>query len=302
MELTKIVKSWINTDSDIQDPPYNYDLIMNIEEKDYPKYLKKIFKYQTGQDLNLKNPKTYNEKIQWLKLYDDSVLRTKLTDKILVRDYITEKIGSKYLKPILWKGNNFDDIPFDSLPDRFFIKTNHGCKWHCYIKDKNKLLNDSQLFKYMRIRFNSWLQQSFFGWSAFELQYKKIVPQIYIEPVLFDESSLCPIDIEVYCFNSKPKLFRFLKYAEANSETLYDNDFKLLSKFDNIRPADDETKIKLHNLSSILSQEFKFVRVDWIVFNETLYFNELTFTPGSGLVNFPDKSVEKYLNSCLKIK
>lgn len=285
----------------ISEPPYEYDFIMNLCESEYPLYLKKIFKYRLGKNLNLNNPKTYNEKIQWLKLYDSTPLKSMLTDKILVRDWIKNKIGEKYLKPILWQGKSFDDIPFKDLPDSFFIKTNHGCKWHCYIKDKNAFLAEQNVYKYTKMRFDNWMQQSFFGWSDFEFQYKNIIPQLYVEKALLSSPESQPMEIEVYCFDGKPQLFRFLMYKDSSSETLYDGSFNLLSKYMNIS-VPDITRNKLFNLSRILSEKFKFVRVDWLVHNQTLYFNELTFTPASGLQEFSDKKIEKLLNSYLKLK
>lgn len=286
----------------VSEPPYNYEFLMNLSVADYPEYLKKIFKYRIGRNLNLKNPKTFNEKIQWLKLYDSTPLKTILTDKILVRDWVQKKIGKEYLKPVLWIGNSFDEIPFKKLPKKFFIKVNHGCKWHCYIKDKKSFLDDENLYKYTKMRFDGWMNQSFFGWSAFELQYKDIIPKLYIEEAMFEPNNDCPIEVEVYCFDGKPQLFRFLKYKELFSETLYDGNFNALSEYISISVSSDSTKTKLYNISQILSDKFKFVRVDFLIHNQTLYFNELTFTPASGLQEFSDKKIEKLLNSYLKLK
>ncbi len=286
----------------VAEPPYNYDFLMSLSEADYPVYLKKIFKYSTGHNLNLKNPKTFNEKIQWLKLYDSTPLKTLLTDKVLARDWVQRKIGKEYLKPVLWVGNSFDEIPFENLPKNFFIKVNHGCKWHCYIKDKQSFIADENLYKYIKMRFDGWMDQSFFGWSAFEFQYKDIIPKLFIEEAMFEAYNDSPIELEVYCFDGRPQLFRFLKYKELFSETLYDGAFNPLSEYISITVRSDSTKNKLYNISQILSNKFKFVRVDFLIHNETLYFNELTFTPSSGLQEFTDKKIEKLLNSHLKIK
>ena len=200
--------SKLNIFKNIGDPPYSYDEIIRLDEKDYPKYLKKIYKKITKENLNLKNPKSFNEKIQWLKLYDSTLLKTQLTDKVLVRDWIKKKIGDEYLKPVLWIGKNFDDIPFDELPNRFIIKANNGCKWQFIIKNKDVFLEKKILKEIVRSRFNGWMVQSFFPFAGFELQYKNIEPQILIEPLLRDEVNEKDYEIEIYCFNGSPKILQ----------------------------------------------------------------------------------------------
>ena len=108
---------------------FDYNYMMALDKKDYAKYLCEAYLIKTGQKLNLKHPKTLNEKIQWLKIYDNIPIKAQLTDKILVRDWVKDKIGEEYLKPVLWIGDKFEDIPFDTLPDSFIIKANHGCRW-----------------------------------------------------------------------------------------------------------------------------------------------------------------------------
>ncbi len=152
-----ISKFSFNNNDKIPDPPYSYDLLANLAESEYPKYLKKTFKYLTGKELNLKNPQTFNEKIQWLKLYDATELKTRLTDKILVRDWVKDKIGSEYLKPVLQICSCFDEINFDNLPNSFMVKANNGCKWHYRIKDKEKLLTNDILKSIVKKHFDGWL-------------------------------------------------------------------------------------------------------------------------------------------------
>ncbi len=105
-----------------------------MPESEYPEVLKAVFKQKTGKNLNSGHPKTFNEKIRWLKLYDCTPLKTKLTDKVL--DRVKERIGGEYLKPVLRIGKDFNDIPFEVLPQAFIIKASNGCKWHYVIKKK----------------------------------------------------------------------------------------------------------------------------------------------------------------------
>ncbi len=264
---------------------------MELDEKLYKKYLIDAYRIKTGQKLNLRHPKTINEKIQWLKLYDNKPIKTTLTDKILVRDYVKEKIGDDYLKPILWAGRNFEDIPFNSMPSSFIIKTNHGCKWHFIIKDLNKFLNNNILFESVQMQFKDWLSRSFFGFSDFETQYKEIVPALMIEPLLRDESGNCE-EIEVLCFNSQPKIIqRYKKSKPTRDVCVYTEDYKhcnmkFLATDNSVYIELDEILTQAVELSKKLSVGFKLVRIDWMVHKGKLYFQEMTFTPLSGYIEF----------------
>ena len=148
--------------NDIGNPPWDYYFLQNLDEKEYPKYLAKLFKLNTGEKLPLKwdfrnrrrvidknKCKTFNQKLQWLKLYGVTPLMRDCTDKVLVRDYVKEKIGEEYLKPVIQivrneelevRNNNltsnfslltpnlFDKINWKEFPNSFVLKCNHGCK------------------------------------------------------------------------------------------------------------------------------------------------------------------------------
>ena len=272
---------------DIGEPPYEYDLLVSLAESEYPKYLKKMFKFITGKELNLKHPKTFNEKIQWIKLYDNKQQKSELTDKVKVRYWVREKIGEKYLKPVLWVGDKYDDIPFETLPCSFIIKANHGCKWQYKIKEKEEFIKEKALFNYIKERFDGWMRQTFFPWAGFEMQYKGIEPKILIEPILIDEDKLYPVEYEIYCFNGKPKIYQKIEYSIPPKCSVYNEDFsesELILNPEYIKenePA-DETLKEAVELSKELAAGFKLVRVDWLLYNNQIYFNEMTFTPFSG--------------------
>ena len=217
----------LNQTKNIQNSLYDYNFLISLNKKEYPKYLKEFFKIETGEELNLDNPKTFNEKIQWLKLYDCTPLKSLLSDKVKVRYWIKDKIGEKYLKPLVWVGKHFDDIPFKELPEAFVIKANHGCKWQYMIKSKNKFLREENLFKYIKMRFDGWMQQTFFPFAGFEMQYKNIEPQILIEPLLLHSPSDSPTEYEIYCFNSVPKIYQKIKYTSPPVVTVYNDDFSI---------------------------------------------------------------------------
>lgn len=292
---------------DIGFPPYEYDLLVSLDECEYPQYLERMFKKITGEKLNLKNPKTFNEKIQWLKLYDATPLKTQLTDKVLVRDWIKEKIGEEYLKPVLQICKSFDEIDFNSLPNEFIIKTNHGCKWHYRIKAKQDFLQTEEVYSYVKSKFDGWMQQSFFPWAGFELQYKNIVPQILIEPVLLSDGIDYPIEYEIYCFNGKPMLMQKMRYTSPTVVNLYKKDYsytpiKMNAEHIKVEDLPDENLKQAAELSKVLAKDFLLVRVDWLVCNDRFYFNEMTFTPMSGFFDFEDKSWNRELGNLLRIK
>ena len=275
---------------------FDYDFMMSLDEKDYPKYLCEAYYIKTGQKLNLKHPKTINEKIQWLKIYDNIPIKTTLTDKVLVTDWVKEKIGEEYLKPVLWIGNKFDDIPFNELPESFVIKCNHGCKWQCIIKDKTNFVKYNLINVQTKTKIDGWLKQSFFGWSDFETQYIKIKPQIIIEPFLYENDNKGHREIEIWCFNGKPLIIQELEYKTINSQrsvSTWDENYKNINlKFSDLDTLTEkecsEINKKAAELSKILAKNFKFVRIDWMINNNKLYFCEMTFTPYSGFIIFPE--------------
>ncbi len=311
MKYSEMISNIINLfkNDKIGNPPWDYYFLKNLDEKEYPMYLSKLFKLNTGEKLPLewsfkdrkwtinKNKcKTFNQKIQYIKLYGINDLMRGCTDKAKVRDFIRESIGAKYLKPVLRICNSFDEINFDKLPNSFVIKCNHGCKWHYIIKNKEKYLKNKLLIDLTRQNITGWLEQDYGFWGGFELQYRNIEHKILIEPLLREEINTPVREIEVYCFNGKPKIFINVQYGVKREICYYDESFNFIDlilhpdgkniikkeKADNLLNQTNELSIKL-------SKNFCFVRVDWLVFKNKLYFNELTFTPYSGFIKFDKK-------------
>ncbi len=293
--------------NNIGEPPWEYDLVYNLPESEYPKYLAKIFKYRTGEKLPLKYDfknrnwiidkkrcKTFNQKMQWIKLYGITDLMRKCTDKITVRDYVKEKIGSEYLKTVLQICNSFDEIDFDKLPDSFVMKCNHGCKWQYIIKDKNDYLNTPTFVDITKQQITGWLNQEFWVWVGFELQYKGINPKILIEPLMRDNINLPCQQIQLYFFNN---LLKFIVKIYNDKEiTVWDEKLNFAENVFNTKEKNLNIKadklIKLTNdlsIKLISKSNFKFVRVDWMIYQNKAYFEELTFTPYSGFIKFDKK-------------
>ena len=285
---------------------FDYGFMLNLKTKEYPKYLKEAYFVQMGRKLNLKCPKTFSEKIQWLKLYDNSLIKTNLTDKVLVRDWIREKIGEDYLKPIFQICNSFDEIDFDSLPDKFMVKCNHGCKWQYTVKNKEEYLKHDFLINYSKKMIDGWMNQTFYGWSDFELQYKDIQPKILVEKLLCDAIDKPSKEFEILCFNSLPKYFTVVDNNSGN-RNVYDENYNLVDLKFSLSTNDKSIEVdsllkEAVLLSQKLAENFKLVRVDWMVYENKLYFNEMTFTPHSGFIHFPngyenwDNKLGKMLN------
>ena len=152
-------------------------------ESKYPELLCDWYYETCEKALDLSRPRTYNEKVQWLKLYDTTPLKTRLSDKYLVRQWISEKIGDQYLIPLLGAWDHFDEIDFDALPNQFVLKANHGCGWLVIVKDKNKF-NRGDAKK----KFDYWMHTNFAYCAGLELQYRDIKPKIIAERYLEDES------------------------------------------------------------------------------------------------------------------
>ena len=200
---------------------FNYKLKKYCAPEMRPVMLKDWFFEKTGEILNLDNPQTFNEKIQWMKLYDSTPIKTRLADKYLVREWVKEKIGEEYLITLLGVWDNFDEIDFDKLPNQFVLKCNHGCGYNIIVKDK-KTFN----IENARKKINAWLREDFAFKYGFEMHYsdipRKIIAEKYIE-----NSDNDLYDYKVWCFNGKAQYVQFL--SERNTDGLkmafYDRDW-----------------------------------------------------------------------------
>ena len=287
---------------------YQYDFLMSLPEKKYEKYLKEAYFLRKNKKLDMKRPKTLNEKIQWLKIYDNLPIKTQLTDKVLAREWVAQKIGTEYLKPVFQICDDFYSIDFDKLPSKFVLKCNHGCKWQFVILNKEAFLKRADFFRLAESNINGWLASSFFGWSDFETQYKNITPKLIIEKYLRDGKDDDIREFCIYCFNSEPKVYEEIKnVVPIKTYCFYNKDFQLIPlKLNNGAVYKEDEAIdnlkKAVELSKILAEGFKFVRIDWYMYKDKLYFNEMTFTPFSGDIPFEDEKFDVELGNMLNLK
>lgn len=272
----------------------------------YPLILKDWFLDCTGEILNLDNPRTFNEKIQWMKLYDSTPIKSRLADKYLVREWVAEKIGEQYLIPLLGVWDSFDDIDFSTLPDRYVLKCNHGCAYNLIVKNKNELDQAKA-----RQVFNRWMNEDFAYKAGLELHYsgitRKIIAEAYIENTGSNEGDL--YDYKFWCFNGKVKYIQFL--SERNTSGLkmafYDLDWKK-QDFVYSYPLDAKEIEKPDNLNEMitlaekLAEGFNHVRVDFYRMDDgTLYFGEMTFTSASGTCKWVPAEMNRVIGDMIEL-
>lgn len=268
-------------------------------------YLKMAYKSKMGKKLNLDNPKTFNEKLQWLKLYDRKPEYTRYVDKIEVRKYIAETIGEEYLIPCLGVWDSPEDIDFSKLPNQFVLKCNHNSGLGmCICKDKSKL--DISKVKNELLK---GLKQNYFL-NGREWPYKNVKPKIIAEKYMEDESGYELKDYKFFCFDGKVKALFIASDREIiNEETkfdFFDEEFNHLN-FRNGHP-NSKNKIdkpkgfeKMKQLAEKLSVDIPQVRVDLYDIDGEIYFGELTFTHWSGLIPFEPESWDYKFGSWLDL-
>lgn len=267
-------------------------------------YLEILYYLKMNRVLHFKNPKTFNEKIQWLKIYDRNPMYTKLVDKIQVKEYIMETLGCDVVIPTLGVWDKFEDIDWDILPEKFVLKTNHsgGSTGVVICKDKSNF----DKLKAGKILERS-LQTSIYP-TLKEWPYKNIRPQIFAEEYMEDSSGELR-DYKFLCFNGIVKCsFVCLNRRSKGGLCLdfYDRDWNKMpfrrhypnSNITLERPLTYDQMIKC---AELLARGIKFVRVDFYEIKGKLYFGEITFYPGSGFEEFTPEKWDYELGSWLKL-
>ena len=279
---------------------YAMGRLFNGSSKKDEIYLNMLYKLKMGKKIDFKNPKTFNEKQQWMKAHYYNPLYTQLADKYAVREYIKEKIGEEYLIPLLGVYDKFDDIDFDKLPNQFVIKCNHDSGGLVICKDKAKLDKDKA-----KIRIESCLKRSYYLNSR-EWVYRDIKPKIIIEQYMENENKNGLIDYKFFCFDGKPEMLYVSEGLEDHSTakiSFLTLDFQLAEfKRKDYRPFSDISQIikpehydEMLKLAGQLAQGFPFIRVDLYEINDKIYFSEFTFFPCSGMMPFdPEKWDETF--------
>ena len=257
----------------------------NLTPEDIKYILETQFEVKMGKKLNLSNPLTFNEKLQWLKLYYRNDLLIKCADKVEARNYIRDTIGEQYLVPCLGIYDSPDEIDFDKLPDKFVLKVNWGSKQNLGCKDKSKFN-----IKRAKKKLTTWLtpKQNYY-YNFFEWQYKNIKPKIICEKYLDLTNDGVITNYRFFCFDGKFKIFSTLFSKDGkNYINFYDTDLNYipvkqsLPNNPNYVPKIINYK-KMVELAEKLAKPFPHVRVDMYEDSEkNIYMGELTFTNWNG--------------------
>ncbi|MBP5768238.1 MAG: hypothetical protein J6W51_03910 [Fibrobacter sp.] len=258
-----------------------------------------------GYKLDLSNPKSFSEKIQWLKLNNRNPLYTTLVDKYAVKNYVAKIIGEDHIIPILGVWNSAEKIDFDSLPNKFVLKTTNGGGGNVLVC-KNKLtLNREASIKKMDMQ----LKQRSIYKTYREWPYKNVTPRIIAEKYMEDENGELN-DYKFFCFNGKPQYCQVIR-DRFTKETIdfYDLEWNHMPFVglnpvveNGLNPVEKPRCLKaLIEACESLSEGIPFVRVDFFVINNQFYFGEMTFYPASGLGEFRPMEWNNRLGDLIKL-
>lgn len=265
-------------------------------------YLKLVYRANMYKKLELKNPKTFNEKLQWLKLYDRNPMYTTMVDKYEAKKYVANIIGEEYIIKTLGVWERFEDINFDALPDQFVLKTTHdsGSVVIC----KNKLLFNKA--NAQRVLERS-LKTNFYFYGR-EWPYKNVKPRIIAEEFMVDESGKELKDYKIMCFNGVPKCSFVCSNRSSTGlcVNFYDLDWNELpferhyprNKNNIDRPTKYNTMLEL---AQRLSKGLVFARIDFYEIYGRIYFGEITFYPGNGMEEFTPEEWDYKLGRWIKL-
>jgi hypothetical protein len=292
------LKKWLNIQFDRLD---RRNLLNWLSDSSY---LKIRFWLKMGKKLELNNPKTFNEKLQFLKLHDRNPKYTEMVDKYEVREYIKNELGEEYLIPILAVYDKFEDINFEELPEQFVLKCTHDSGGLVVCTDKSKLDIEAA-----RNKINKCLEQNYY-YRGREYPYKNVVPRIICEKYMVEDDLGTGLkDYKFMCFNGEVKCsficlnrnsveglnidFYDVNWNKMPFERYYPNSDTLLPKPQNYN--------QMINFAEKLAKDIPFIRVDFYEIHGRLYFGELTLYPGSGFEGFSPESYDHILGDWIKL-
>lgn len=271
------------------------------------RYLEMAYKSKFDKKLDLKNPITFNEKLQWLKLYDRNPEYTKMVDKCEAKKYVAGIIGEDYIIPTLGVWESFDDINFDTLPEKFVLKCTHDSGG--LVICRNKTSFDKSFAKKL---IEGSLRKNYF-WNGREWPYKDVKPRIIAEAYMEDERGAEGLtDYKFFCFNGMPEML-YVSEGLSNHSTarisFYDMNGKQMPfRRSDYSPIEDDIVLpanfeQMRNMAQILSEHISspFVRIDLYSINGKTYFSEITFFPCSGMLPFAPEEWDYKLGELIKL-
>ena len=265
------------------------------------------FMYNLGRFPDLKNPKTLNEKIQWIKLYDRNPLMTLCTDKYEVRKIVERKVGAHVLNELYGVFESPDEIDFDSLPGSFVLKATHGSGWNIIVKDKSVLGREKA-----KEEMKKWVRSSFYAKKR-EWAYKDIQPRIICEKYMENKDGSLN-DYKFYCFNGTPHFIQVdVDRYTGHSRAYYSTDWQKLDFFmvkntkrKKIRRYGKELKrpeslTEMVEIVRTLSSDFRFARVDMYEVDGKAVFGEVTFYPSNGGGRFSPEHLDEEFGNLIRL-
>lgn len=268
-------------------------------------YLKRFFHAMQGYSLNLDDPQTYNEKLQWLKLHDRKPIYSTMVDKYNVKKYVADIIGEEYIIPTLGVWDTFDDIDFSKLPKQFVLKCTHDSGGLVICRDKNTLNIEEA-----RKKITACLKTDFYL-KFREWPYKNVKPRIIAEKYMEDENGKEGInvlnDYKIYTFNGKAKLCMINQERGIHTRADYfDSEYNWLDftwGYDHAetKPMKPENYEKMFELAEVLATDTTELRVDFYQVNNKIYFGELTFFDGSGFDKIKPIEWDQKLGSWIQL-
>lgn len=304
MNLKKIVRSGIKY---ISSPDYRFLIAaMRGKYRGMPdrEYVTRLFKARMGTDLDLEDPVTFSEKIQWIKLYDRRPEQTVMVDKYLAREYISSRIGDEYLVPLLGVWEDPEEIDFDLLPEKFVLKCNHNSGLGMCICSDRSSLDKRKVIDGLK----KGLAEDYYL-SGREWPYKNVPRRVLGEVFLEDTVMGELVDYKLFCFDGDVYC-TFVSTGRATKQginvSFFDREWKMLPfrkrypvlKDDFPCPRNHD---KMREIAALLSKGFPFLRVDFYEINGRLYIGELTFSPGSGFEKFYPEEWDTLLGNMIKL-
>lgn len=273
------------------------------------KYLKKKYKIMIGNELNLSNPQTFNEKIQWLKLYDRKPIYTTMVDKYKVKKYVSDIIGEEYIIPTIGVWDRFDDIDFDLLPNQFVLKCTHDSGGIVFVQDKKQLD-----IRAARIKLEKSLKRNYY-YLGREWPYKNVKPRILAEKYMQEEQCMDHFSfnhsLKVYkffTFDGEPYLIQVIQDDKKIDESIdyFDIEWNLLDLRQNYPNSKKHLSRPKHlnemlNIVSKLGKGHPFLRIDLYDTNVGIFFSEFTFYSDDGMAKFIPTDWDYRLGQKIKI-
>ena len=268
------------------------------------KYLQMMFYLELGKHLDLENPKSFNEKLQWLKLNDRKDIYTKLVDKYEVKRYIADALGEEYIIPTIGVWDRFEDIDFQQLPEKFVLKCTHDSGGLVICRDKSRL--DIEKAK---LKLTSSLKKNYY-YHGREWPYKNVKPRIIAEPYMADCENEGLTDYKFYCFNGVVRYLYVSKGMENHKTAQIGfltpewelapfgrTDYNMLDEL----PPKPSFYQEMLKIAEKLSEGMRFARVDLYEISRHVYFSEFTLHPCSGFMPFKPEEYDRILGELLRL-